>query len=410
MTKSNHFDVVVAGAGPAGLAAGLACAHFGLTCAIVGPKADPKDNRTAALFAGSVTFLKRIGAWDAISGTATAIESIRLVDATGGLWRAPEVVFRSIEIGEPCFGFNVRNRDVSAALELISQRHTTRIETAAITSITPGPSCVTLTTADEQAISCCLLAAADGRNSLARQAAGIAAKTWDYPQAAVVCTFEHGRPHNQISTEFHRRAGPLTTVPMPGNASSLVWVEHPAEAQRLVSLEDEDFRRELSGHLSGLLGSLYGISDRRAFPLSGLTAESYGAHRVALVGEAAHVIPPIGAQGLNLSLRDGATLAELAGQARDQNKDFGGPEILVAYERRRRPDARNRIWTIDALNRTLLSEYLPVHLARGAGLVALNSFGPLRRLVMREGIAPAYAAPELMQSGAGLSALRSSGP
>ena len=146
------------------------------------------------------------------------------------------------------------------------------------------------------------------------------------------------------------------------------------------------------------------------FPLSGLTAEIYGANRIALVGEAAHVIPPIGAQGLNLSLRDAATLAELAGTAHKAGNDIGGTQVLTDYESRRRSDARSRIWTIDALNRTLLSEYLPVHLARGAGLLALSSIGPLRRLVMREGIAPTYAAPELMRLNKDLSTPQPSSP
>ena len=408
MTKNAHFDVVVAGAGPAGLATGLAIAHFGLRCAVVGPKADSKDGRTAALFQGSVAFLQRIGAWAAIAPSATAIEAIRLVDATGSLFRAPEVLFRAREIGEDSFGFNVKNSDLTAALEGLAHHKLTRIETAAVKAIEPGRNEIRITTADGQDLTAALLAGADGRNSLARTSAGIATQSWSYPQSAVVCTFEHSRPHNGVSTEFHRRAGPLTTVPMPGNTSSLVWVEQPAEAERLTKLADEAFLSELSGHLGGLLGALSGASTRRSFPLSGLTAESYGANRIALIGEAAHVIPPIGAQGLNLSLRDGATLAELVGAARNRGEDIGSSGVLAAYESRRRPDARNRIWTIDALNRTLLSEYLPVHLARGAGLFVIGQSGPLRRYLMREGIAPSNAAPELMRAHTGLSTSTSS--
>ena len=408
MAKLKQFEGVVIGAGPAGLATGIAMAHFGLNCAVVGPKADPKDGRTAALFQGSVALLKRTGVWSAIAPAATAIEAIRLIDATGSLFRAPEVLFRACEIGEDSFGFNVRNSDLTAALEGVAQSKLTRIETAGVTGIAPGAHEIRVSTSEGHEITAALLAGADGRNSLARTSAGIATQSWSYPQSAVVCTFEHSRPHNGVSTEFHRRAGPLTTVPMPGNTSSLVWVEQPPEAERLTKLADEAFLSELSGHLGGLLGALSGASTRRSFPLSGLTAESYGANRIALVGEAAHVIPPIGAQGLNLSLRDAATLAELVGAARNRGEDIGISGVLAAYESRRRPDARNRIWTIDALNRTLLSEYLPVHLARGAGLFAIGQIGPLRRYLMREGIAPSNAAPELMRAHTGLSTSMSS--
>ena len=167
MTKNAHFDVVVAGAGPAGLATGLAIAHFGLRCAVVGPKADSKDGRTAALFQGSVAFLQRIGAWAAIAPSATAIEAIRLVDATGSLFRAPEVLFRAREIGEDSFGFNVKNSDLTAALEGLAHHKLTRIETAAVKAIEPGRNEIRITTADGQDLTAALLAGADGRNSLA---------------------------------------------------------------------------------------------------------------------------------------------------------------------------------------------------------------------------------------------------
>ena len=206
------------------------------------------------------------------------------------------------------------------------------------------------------------------------------------------------RSHNGISTELHCAAGPLTVVPMPGNVSSLVWVERAAEARRLQGLSDTEFKTELSAHIAPLLGSLGPIGPRRVFPLSGMTATAFGQNRVGLIGEAAHVIPPIGAQGLNLSFRDAATLAELAGEARDRGDDIGSAAVLAAYERRRRPDAASRVWTIDLLNRSLLSGLLPVHLARGAGLAALNAFAPLRQLLMREGMTPSYATPALMRS------------
>lgn len=399
MTDSKIFDIAVIGAGPAGLAAALAMASFGLKTVVIAPPANLQDGRTAALFSGSIEFLKRLGAWGHAADAAAPLSTMRLIDATGHIFRAPEVNFTSAEIGIEAFGFNVPNAALTKALEMASLGKLERVVSAGVRSLElaseSGPAY--LTTQEGQTFAACLICGADGRNSLCRTAAGIATKSWSYDQAALVCSFSHSRPHAGVSTEFHRSAGPLTVVPMPGNASSLVWVERPAEAARIAGLSDLDFAAELSKHLGGLLGTIALASQRRVFPLSGLTATTFGQNRVALVGEAAHVMPPIGAQGLNLSLRDAATLAEIAGHSHARMEDIGGPAVLREYEKRRRADVSSRVWGIDLMNRSLLAEFLPVHLTRGAGLAALKTFGPLRRWVMAEGIAPSFATPALMR-------------
>ena len=139
-----------------------------------------------------------------------------------------------------------------------------------------------------------LVVAADGRHSLARTAAAISVRTWNYPQAAIASSFCHTRPHAGITTELHRRAGPLTTVPLPGLASSLVWVEDPGEAARLAKLSDAEFKALLEDRLQGFLGAIEAIGPRALFPLRGLSAAPMAARRIALVGEAAHVIPRLG--------------------------------------------------------------------------------------------------------------------
>ncbi len=407
------FDIAVVGAGPAGLATGLACAELGLNVAVAGPVGDPRDGRTAALFQGSVTFLKRIGTWSQIEPFAVPLDAIRLVDASGALIRAPEVTFRAHEIGLEAFGYNVPNSALTAALETASTGRLTRILTPAVSAIEINATRARLTMASSEAIDATLLAAADGRASIGRIAAGITTTEWSYPQSALVCSFVHSRPHNGISTEFHRRTGPLTLVPGPTHqtahgaehTSSLVFVEAPAEAQRLAALDDADFLKELSSHLGGVAGTLSQVTPRRCYPLSGQTATVLGQNRVALIGEAGHVLPPIGAQGLNLSFRDAATLAELAANTKLANTDIGAPDVLAAYNRARQPDVTARAWTIDLLNRSLLSGLMPVHLARGFGLFALSTIGPLRRLVMREGVAPAISTPRLMQPESDASAL-----
>ncbi len=183
---------------------------------------------------------------------------------------------------------------------------------------------------------------------------------------------------------------------MPGNTSSLVWVDAPNEVQRLAALDASALRQELEARLHGLLGTLGEIGPRSVFPLSGLTAEAFARNRIALVGEAGHVIPPIGAQGLNLGFRDGAVLADCVADALAGDQDPGSAEVTEAFSNARATDVAQRIWTIDLLNRSLLSPLLPVHLARGLGLFALKTIAPLRQLAVREGLQPSSAVPGLM--------------
>jgi 2-octaprenyl-6-methoxyphenol hydroxylase len=242
-----------------------------------------------------------------------------------------------------------------------------------------------------------LVVAADGRNSICRQAAGIGSNRRKYQQSAVAMSFEHGRPHHAISTEFHRPGGPLTTVPLPGRASSLVWVERPPVAARLAALDEAAFRAALEARLYGLLGAIGDIGLRQLFPLSGLVAERLGQGRVALVGEAAHVLPPIGAQGLNLGLADVATLADVVADVRRAGGDVGAPSALDAYHRARTADVARRAAATDALNRSLTSNLLPVDLARGLGLHMLAAFPFLRGELIRRGLEPMAPRPRLMQ-------------
>lgn len=393
---------VVVGAGPAGLATAIALAHAGIATLLVGPAANAADGRTAALFQGSIQFLKAIGAWAAIENQAEPITAIRLADATNSIFRAPEVSFAATEIGYPAFGYNVPTGALSAALDQVAGTRIRRLVSAGITRLETGSGFVWLETAEGEHIKAELVAAADGRNSLCRESAGITTRSWSYPQAAVVTTFAHSRPHDGVSSELHRRAGPLTIVPMPGNVSSLVWVEEPREAERLAGLPDTAFTAALELYLAQLVGTLSRFSPRRVFHLSGQTASVLGKNRVALIGEAGHVIPPIGAQGLNLSFRDAATLAELVADARAASAqaagcDIGSDDLLAEYDRRRRSDITARVWTIDLMNRSLLSEFAPMHWARGLGLAALKTISPLRHLVMREGMTPSFATPRLMR-------------
>lgn len=414
MSKAS-YSVAVVGGGPAGLATALGLGRAGADVLLAAPPHRPlgqtPDTRTAALFAGSIELLKNVGAWDLVAPHSAPIGAIRIIDDTGALLRAPEVVFTASEVGRDVFGWNVPNSALVSALLTVAAepgsgvRH---LETAGIAQVEIVQDAARLTSREGDTFEARLVAGADGRNSICRAAAGIATRAWNYAQAAVVTSFRHTRPHGGISTEFHRPAGPFTVVPLPGFASSLVWVERPDEAQRLAALDDAAFREALEERLQGLLGTVGEIGSRTVFPLSGLTAEVFARNRVALIGEAGHVIPPIGAQGLNLGLRDAATLADCVAMAIADGRDPGGPQTLEAYSALRRADVTSRIATVDVLNRSLVSGLLPVHLARGFGIVALKAFGPLRRLAIREGLQPSGELPALlMPDGARLLAERS---
>jgi 2-octaprenyl-6-methoxyphenol hydroxylase len=404
MTSSRRFEAAVVGAGPAGLAAALSLGRLGVATALVGPphrlQSVDADRRTAALFSGSIELLRNLGAWAFAAPESAPIAAIRLIDDRGALLRAPEVLFTAADIGLDVLGFNVPNGAIVSALRQAASEPASNlsiVDTAGVTRVAIGADAVRLTLAEGGEIEAGLVAGADGRRSLCREAAGISARTWEYPQGAVVCSFAHERAHRSISTEFHRAAGPCTTVPLPGRASSLVWVERREEAERLASLEEARLRVRLEEQLQGLLGSIGAIGPRSVFALSGLTAETFAANRIALVGEAAHAMAPIGAQGLNLGLRDAAALADCAADALRYRRDLGGPATLAAYTAARRPDVVSRVGAVDLLNRSLLSSLLPVHLARGLGLYALKALPALRRLVVREGVQPSFATPSLMQ-------------
>lgn len=379
-----HTDIAIVGAGAVGLVAALALAHEGWSVTVVGTTAAPRDGRTVALLAGSWQMLGALDVTAALAETSAPLAVMRLVDDTGSLFRQPPVEFRASEVGLEAFGWNVENADLVAALvERVRQQPAITLVEGLISEIAATPDYVTLAGPGLEQMRARLVIGADGRNSRVRQAAGIAARDWSYPQTALTGIFNHRRDHHDASTEFHTRKGPCTLVPLPGRRSSLVWMLDPAEAAHVSGLDDTAFARRVEAQTHSLLGALTLAGPRGKIPMGGLSVERFAAQRMALVGEAAHVFPPIGAQGLNLGLRDVAALREaLRGES-----DPGGEAAMAAYDGARQSDVRLRTGAVDMLNRTLLTDLVPADLLRGAGLLALSRIGPLRRLVMRQGLA-----------------------
>ncbi len=389
MTDQQHCDIAIVGAGAVGLAAALALAAAGRQVALFGQASAPRDGRTVALLDGSWRLLEALGLTETLDTVAAPLAVMRMVDDTGSLFRQPPVEFKAAELGLPAFGWNIENAVlVEAMAAKAAAEPRIRMIPQAVTQITAGADSVRLAGDGFTPVAARLVVGADGRKSRVREAAGITTRDWSYPQVALTAILSHRREHRDASTEFHTRSGPCTLVPMPGRRSALVWLVEPTEAERIAGLDDSAFARAVERRTHSILGALMVAGPRGRVPMSGLSVDRFAGGRMALIGEAAHVFPPIGAQGLNLGLRDVAALRDAVAGADDP----GELAALSAYDRSRQADVRLRTGAVDALNRTLLTDLLPADLMRGAGLLALSRIAPLRRLVMRQGLAGGTAA------------------
>jgi 2-octaprenyl-6-methoxyphenol hydroxylase len=385
------FDVAVIGGGPAGLAAAIALAESGARTALIARRAPYADNRTTTLLGNSVDFLQRLEVWSRCEDQAAPLQTMRLVDDTGRLIRAPEVRFSSHEIGLEQFGYNIQNRVLMIAMEARAAELSNLMRfDAEADAITAEDAFVAIGIGDGKSLSARLVVGADGRQSLSRKAADITVRHRDLNQAALTFNIAHSRPHRNISTEFHTPQGPCVFVPLPGDRSSVVWVASPKEAERRLAMSDDELSDAAEAQSHSILGRVRVEPERNLFPLAIETPGRFAWHRIALIGEAAHVLPPIGAQGLNMGLRDAADIAEIASQAISLGEDPGSPAVLARYQSARRADVTSRIVAIDIANRSLLSDFLPTQSVRAAGLHLIGAIGPLRRLAMREGLAPSW--------------------
>ncbi len=393
-------ELAVVGGGLNGLTLGIACASAGLRVAVI-DREDPAtmlgarfDGRTSAIAFGSMRVLDGIGVWPLVAGRAEAIREIRVADNSAPLF----LHYDHREIGDEPLGWIVENRDLRRALHARAEQ-LANLELLApmkVESASYGAS-ATLTLADGGTVRAELIAAADGKNSPLREAAGIRSVKWLYPQIGIVATVRHARPHRGVAVEHFLPAGPFAILPMTDNRSSIVWTERADLAPKLLALHDAAFHRELGARFGDFLGDIAVEGPRWSYPVSFLHAETYVAPRLVLVGEAAHVIHPIAGQGLNMGIRDTAALAECLVDGRRLGLDLGDATLLARYERWRRFDNVALAAVTDGLNRLFSNAMPPVKLARDLGLAAVGQVPPLKRFFMRHAMGIVGELPRLVR-------------
>jgi 2-octaprenyl-6-methoxyphenol hydroxylase len=402
-TADTQADVLVAGAGAAGPSTALALAQAGFSVVCVGHVDTSANGRTVALFEASLRFYKALGVWPHFRGKTAPLAKIVMIDATGARFPVPSVSFAASEIGLSAFGENIENNVLVEGLaEIAAGTPNLVLHEGMIDDISFEADAVRANLANGQCVTAKLAAAADGRMSPARTKAGIGTRAWTYPQVAFTALLSHAKRHRNISTEFHTRSGPCTLVPLcvdekKPNRSSLVWLMSPEAAERRRALSNSELAQKIEDQVDSLLGKVEIDGPGGFFPMAGMSANRLVGHRVALIGEAAHIFPPLAAQGLNLSLRDSAALAEVLEDARALGHDIGAVQTLKTYASARRSDIFLRTNGVDILNRSLLWNLFPVDFLRGTGLFAFSMIGPLRRALMREGVLTHGTLPRLMQ-------------
>ncbi len=395
--SAENCDIVVSGGGVAGLVAASLFGRAGYRVVCVDPSppvterdAEGADLRTTAFLQPARDVLETAGLWGRLAPHASALQVMRIVDV-GGTGAAPKVVkeFDAADISDRPFGWNLPNW-------LLRREMVAHLRALDCVDFRPGTGTATLFSraaearvglSDGSKLRCRLLIAADGRGSPMRQAAGIGVKTTRYGQKALAFAVTHPIPHENVSTEIHRSGGPFTLVPLPDHegrpSSAVVWMEGGPEALRLKDLPEAAFEAAMNDRSCLLFGPLKLASRRTLWPIISQVADRMAGERVALVAEAAHVLPPIGAQGLNMSLADLGALFDLAQAAPDR---LGDAQMLEDYHRRRHAEVRARVAGIDLLNRASMLRAAPLRDLRAAGLNTIYSLAPVRKALMQLGL------------------------
>ncbi|MEP2640767.1 UbiH/UbiF family hydroxylase [Roseobacter sp.] len=392
-----YCDIFISGGGIAGLtaAAAFGTAGFDVVCVDPAPPiterdAQGADMRTTAMLQPARKVLETAGLWDRLADHASPLQVMRIVDAGGPEPEARLVRdFNASDVSDMPFGWNLPNW-------LLRREMVARLNDLPNVDFRPGTKATSLFTRQTEArvglndgtrIRARLVVAADGRASAMRQAAGISVRTTRYGQKALAFAVTHPVAHENVSTEVHRTGGPFTLVPLPDRegqpCSAIVWMDDGPLSQARFALDVPAFEAEISDRSCGLFGPLTLASQRSIWPIISQQADRLSAERLALIAEAAHVVPPIGAQGLNMSLADTATLLDLA---QKHPETLGDQTMLDAYHKARHNDISLRVQGINMLNRASQVRAPMLRDARATALNALYAMGPVRRMLMQMGL------------------------
>jgi len=403
--KQHHkTDLLIGGAGFAGLALGIALRQAlgeAFTVTVVDPalgQVQSKDPRASAIAAAARRLFETIEVWDAVAGEAQPILDMVVTDSKlDDAVRPTFLTFGGeVEEGEP-FAHMIENRHLIDALVAKAKELGVDLRAGTVSGFEYSTNAIDVTLADGETISARLLVGADGAKSKIREQAGIATHGWNYDQSAIVTTVAHEREHNGRAEEHFLPAGPFAILPLTGKRASIVWTEETREAERVIALSDAEFHAELEKRFGLHLGDLQVIGPRRAFPLGLFTAREFIAQRLALVGDAAHVIHPIAGQGLNMGLRDVAALAEAVADAARLGLDIGAADVLERYQRWRRFDTMTMGVATDGLNRLFSNRSDVLRLARDVGLGIVERIPALKHMFIREAAGFTGDVPKLLR-------------
>ena len=394
-------DVLIAGGGFAGLSLAIALKQGlgpSFAVAVADPAIGRDDPRASAIAAAARRMFEAIGVWEAVAADAQPILDMVVTDSR--LKDAVRPTFLTfvgeIEPEEP-FAHMIENGPLNAALADKARAADVQLRAVAVARFATRPERIVATQSDGRAVSARLLVAADGARSALREQAGIATHGWSYGQSAIVTTVAHERDHHGRAEEHFLPAGPFAILPLKGRRSSLVWTETESEAARIVALPDALFHAELERRFGLHLGDISVVGARRTYPLGLHIARTFVAERLALVGDAAHVIHPIAGQGLNMGLRDGAALAEAIVDAARLGLDVGGGDVLERYQRWRRFDTVAMGVATDGLNRLFSNESDALRIMRDVGLGLVDRMPALKSFFIREAAGVTGEVPKLLR-------------
>ena len=400
MTEQS-FDVLIVGGGPVGLTLALALVQSarGIRVGLVDrrPLSVPRDARASAIAAGVRRVFEALGVWPDMATAAQPILSMRITDSgEGDISRPLFLTFDGDIAPGEAFAHMVPNSVSGQVLLDAVKDRISVIAPAVITGYSAGADAVRLTLEDGRVLTAPLLVAADGGQSALRGMAGIGVVAHDYGQTGLVTTIGHELPHDGVAYEHFRPAGPFASLPLPGNRSSLVWTERTEAAARFLALEPAELAREIEAVMGSTLGLVTVEEKLMGFPLRLQIARDFVAPRLALVGDAAHVVHPIAGQGLNLGLKDVAALAEVVVDALRLGLDHGGQDVLERYQSWRRLDTAGMAAMTDGLNRLFSNDVAPVRALRDFGLGLVDRAGPIKSALIRTASGVSASGPRLL--------------